>query len=67
LGTLSREPRSGHLAGRPCSPRGERVGGRLDTDLLITRTTMPLRVPAAALLRLVQARPPGTDAQLNIQ
>jgi hypothetical protein len=38
-----------------------------DTDLLITRTTMPLRVPAAALLRLVQGRPPGTDSQLNIR
>jgi MoaA/NifB/PqqE/SkfB family radical SAM enzyme len=50
------------------SPFGPTVhGGRLDTDLLITRTTTPLRVPAAALLRLVQARPPGTDAQLNIQ
>jgi hypothetical protein len=50
------------------SPFGPTVhGGRLDTDLLITRTTMPLRVPAAALLRLVQARPPGADAQLNIQ
>jgi hypothetical protein len=50
------------------SPFGPTVhGGRLDTDLLLTRTTMPLRVPAAALLRLVQARPPGTDAQLNIQ
>jgi MoaA/NifB/PqqE/SkfB family radical SAM enzyme len=50
------------------SPFGPTVhGGRLDTDLLITRTTMPLRVPAAALLRLVEARPPGSDAQLNIQ
>jgi hypothetical protein len=50
------------------SPFGPTVhGGRLDTDLLITRTTIPLRVPAAALLRLVQGRPPGTDAQLNIQ
>jgi MoaA/NifB/PqqE/SkfB family radical SAM enzyme len=50
------------------SPFGPTVhGGRLDTDLLITRTTMPLRVPAAALLRLVGARPPGTDSQLNIQ
>jgi MoaA/NifB/PqqE/SkfB family radical SAM enzyme len=50
------------------SPFGPTVhGGRLDTDLLITRTTMPLRVPAAALLRLVRARPPGADAQLNIQ
>jgi MoaA/NifB/PqqE/SkfB family radical SAM enzyme len=50
------------------SPFGPTVhGGQLDTDLLITRTTTPLRVPAAALLRLVQASPPGGDAQLNIR
>ena len=50
------------------SPFGPTVhGGRLDTDLLITRTTTPLQVPAAALLRLVGARPAGTDTQLNIR
>jgi len=50
------------------SPFGPTVhGGQLDTDLLITRTTTPLRVPAAALLRLVQASPPGDDTQLNIR
>jgi MoaA/NifB/PqqE/SkfB family radical SAM enzyme len=50
------------------SPFGPTVhGGQLDTDLLITRTTRPLRVPAAALLRLVQASPPGADTQLNIR
>jgi MoaA/NifB/PqqE/SkfB family radical SAM enzyme len=50
------------------SPFGPTVhGGRLDTDLLITRTTMPLRVPAAALLRLVGNRPPGSDTELNIR
>jgi MoaA/NifB/PqqE/SkfB family radical SAM enzyme len=50
------------------SPFGPTVhGGRLDTDLLITRTTTPLKVPAAALLRLVHGRPPGTDSQLNIR
>jgi MoaA/NifB/PqqE/SkfB family radical SAM enzyme len=50
------------------SPFGPTVhGGRLDTDLLVTRTTTPLRVPAAALLRLVQGRPPGSDSQLNIR
>jgi MoaA/NifB/PqqE/SkfB family radical SAM enzyme len=50
------------------SPFGPTVhGGQLDTDLLITRTTRPLRVPAAALLRLVQASPPGGDTQLNIR
>ena len=50
------------------SPFGPTVhGGQLDTDLLITRTTTPLDVPAAALLRLVMASPPGGDAQLNIR
>lgn len=50
------------------SPFGPTVhGGRLDTDLLITRTTRPLAVPAAALLRLVQGRPSGTDSTLNIR
>jgi MoaA/NifB/PqqE/SkfB family radical SAM enzyme len=50
------------------SPFGPTVhGGRLDTDLLVTRTTTPLRVPAAALLRLVGGQPPGADAQLNIR
>jgi MoaA/NifB/PqqE/SkfB family radical SAM enzyme len=50
------------------SPFGPTVhGGRLDTDLLVTRTTTPLRVPAAALLRLVEGRPPGGDTQLNIR
>jgi MoaA/NifB/PqqE/SkfB family radical SAM enzyme len=50
------------------SPFGPTVhGGQLDTDLLITRTTTPLRVPAAALLRLVRDRPPGADTQLNIR
>jgi MoaA/NifB/PqqE/SkfB family radical SAM enzyme len=41
--------------------------GRVDTDLLITRTTTPLEVPARALLGLVEDRPPGTDATLNIR
>ncbi|MEP7104262.1 MAG: radical SAM protein [Chloroflexota bacterium] len=37
------------------SPFGPTVrAGRLDTDLLITRTTRPLAVPAAAMLRLAQ-------------
>jgi MoaA/NifB/PqqE/SkfB family radical SAM enzyme len=35
------------------SPFGPTVhGGRLDTDLLVTRTTRPLSVPAAAMLRI---------------
>jgi MoaA/NifB/PqqE/SkfB family radical SAM enzyme len=50
------------------SPFGPTVhGGRLDTDLLITRTTRPLSVPAQALLGLVEGRPAGEDATLNIR
>jgi MoaA/NifB/PqqE/SkfB family radical SAM enzyme len=50
------------------SPFGPTVhGGRLDSDLLVTRTTTPLRIPAAALLRLVRDQPPGADTQLNIR
>lgn len=50
------------------SPFGPTVhSGQLDTDLLITRTTRPLSVPAEALLRLVQGRPPGADSTLNIR
>lgn len=40
------------------SPFGPTVrGGRLDTDLLITRTTRPLAVPAGAMLRVARGRP----------
>jgi hypothetical protein len=50
------------------SPFGPTVRGRrLDTDLLVTRTTRPLAIPAAAILRLVTGRPPGADADLNIR
>lgn len=50
------------------SPFGPTVrDGRLDTDLLVTRTTDPLSTPAAALARLVDARPPGGDARLGIR
>jgi MoaA/NifB/PqqE/SkfB family radical SAM enzyme len=50
------------------SPFGPTVRqGKLDLDLLITRTTRPLATPAAALLRLVEGRPPGQDSQLNIR
>ena len=41
--------------------------GRLDTDLLLTRTTTPLGTPASTMLRLVQGRPAGTDATLGIR
>lgn len=50
------------------SPFGPTVRqGRLDTDLLIMRTTRPLSRSAEALLRLVQGRPPGSDTLLNIR
>lgn len=50
------------------SPFGPTVHeGRLDTDLLITRTTTPLERPASALLGLVQGRPPGDDGTLSIR
>jgi len=50
------------------SPFGPTVHDRVvDTDLLITRTTDPLRVPAAALLALVEDHPPGEDQTLNIR
>jgi hypothetical protein len=41
------------------SPFGPTVhGGRLDTDLLITRTTRPLSIPATAMLRIAGAAGP---------
>jgi MoaA/NifB/PqqE/SkfB family radical SAM enzyme len=49
----------------PFAPTVE--GGRLDTDLLLTRTTQPLATPAAVLLRLLEGRPPGADARLGIR
>jgi MoaA/NifB/PqqE/SkfB family radical SAM enzyme len=41
--------------------------GRLDTDLLLTRTILPLAVPANALLAAVSGLPPGNDANLGIR
>ncbi len=41
--------------------------GRLDTDLLLTRTVLPLSVPAQALLSLLRGLPPGEDAKLGIR
>jgi MoaA/NifB/PqqE/SkfB family radical SAM enzyme len=43
------------------------VGGRLDTDLLLTRTVSPLSTPVSALVRIVEDRPPGDDARLGIR
>lgn len=42
-------------------------GGRLDTDLMVTRQKLPLEAPAQALLALAQANPEGTDSTLNIR
>lgn len=41
--------------------------GRLDTDLLLTRTIDPLRVPAQAMLRMATGSPRGADSTLNIR
>ncbi len=50
------------------SPFGPTVrGGRLDTDLLISRTTSPLRQPAGALARIAEERPAGDDAATGIR
>lgn len=42
-------------------------GGRLDTDLLLSRQVLPLSQPARALLGLLKGLPPGTDTQLGIR
>ena len=45
------------------SPFGPTVhGGRLDTDLLVTRTTRPLSVPASAMLRIAGTAGPRPAA-----
>ncbi len=50
------------------SPFGPTVrGGRLDTDLLVTRTTSPVSVPANTLARLTGGRDEGHDARLGIR
>ncbi len=41
--------------------------GRLDTDLLLTRTVLPLSVPAQVLLSVVSGMPPGNDTNLGIR
>lgn len=41
--------------------------GRLDTDLLLTRTVLPLSVPADALLGALGGMPDGHDANLGIR
>lgn len=50
------------------TPFGPTVtGGRLDTDLLVTRTTSPLDVPASALMRAAGASSDGQDARIGIR
>jgi len=50
------------------SPFGPTVrAGALDTDLLVTRTTSPLAVAAAALVRVAGGREAGHDARLGIR
>ena len=41
--------------------------GRLDTDLLLTRTILPLSIPANALLAAIVGMPDGADANLGIR
>ena len=41
--------------------------GRLDTDLLLTRTVLPLSIPANALLAALGGMPEGHDAALGIR
>lgn len=41
--------------------------GIVDTDLLVTRTTAPLSVPANAMLRIASGQPKGADTTLNIR
>ena len=41
--------------------------GRLDTDLLLCRTVLPLEIPANALLGALRGMPPGSDARLGIR
>jgi MoaA/NifB/PqqE/SkfB family radical SAM enzyme len=50
------------------SPFGPTVHcGELDTDLLVTRATAPLSVPAGALARIAGDRDTGQDARIGIR
>ena len=42
-------------------------GGRVDTDLLVSRRRLPLEAPARTLLALAEAAPEGRDTTLNIR
>ena len=49
------------------SPFGPTVhGGRLDTDLLITRTVRPLSIPVAAMLKIAGGSPGPAGSELKI-
>ena len=41
--------------------------GRVDTDLLVTRQTAPVSVPAEAMVRIARGTPRGDDARLGIR
>ena len=41
--------------------------GQVDTDLLITRQTAPVSVPASAMVRIARGAPRGNDAGLGIR
>lgn len=50
------------------SPFGPTIRhGRVDTDLLLTRTTDPVSLPAGAMLRALGDRPRGADTTLNVR
>ena len=50
------------------TPFGPTVrNGRLDTDMLLARTTYPLEVSIAAMLEIAGAKPAGGDSLLNIR
>jgi MoaA/NifB/PqqE/SkfB family radical SAM enzyme len=50
------------------SPFGPTVrGGRLDTDLLVSRATAPLQRPVDALLKIADQLPDGHDASIGIR
>ena len=41
--------------------------GRVDTDLLVTRQTAPVAIPAAAMIRIARNAPRGDDSRLGIR
>jgi len=43
------------------------LDGKVDTDMLVSRTIQPLDKPVEVMLSLVRGRPPGSDASLNIR